>query len=213
MLKLRVDMVSDVVCPWCIIAYKRLEKALQLMAVDYELLWHPFELNPTMPLEGQNLREHVANKYGTTIEESIKAQQSITQFGQEVGFEFNFFEDMRIFNTRKAHQLLMWSLSQAKQTELELAIFDAYFTKGLDISDDKVLLDTVASLGLDTELAHQVLDEKSWGKTVSSTEKQWLDAQITAVPTIVLNRHHVISGAQSSEQMMAIIKEVAIQVH
>ena len=213
MQKLRVDIVSDLVCPWCIIAYKRLVEALELLSMDYETLWHPFELNPTMAEEGKNLREHMAEKYGTTLEECISSRESITKLGQEIGFEFNFSDDMRIYNTRKAHQLLMWSLTQGKQTEMQLAIFKAYFTDGKNINDDQVLLEVISELGLDIELAKQVLDEKSWAKTVSSTEKQWLDASINAVPTIVINRKHLISGAKSMDEIIATIKEVAIKVH
>jgi len=96
---------------------------------------------------------------------------------------------------------------------MQLAIFKAYFTDGKNINDDQVLLEVISELGLDIELAKQVLDEKSWAKTVSSTEKQWLNASINAVPTIVINRKHLISGAKSMDEIIATIKEVAIKVH
>ncbi len=107
----------------------------------------------------------------------------------------------------------MWSLTQKKQTDMQMAIFRAYFTDGKNISDDQVLLDVVSSLELDVNQAQKVLLEKSWANTVSSTEKQWLDASIAAVPTIVINKKHLISGAKSMEEIIATIKDVAIQVH
>ncbi len=109
MSKLRIDIVSDVVCPWCVIGYKRLEAAMQMHPdVEFDLHWHPFELNPAMPHTGQNLREHLQEKYQTTDEASQMARQSLMETGKQLGFDFNFFDDMKIYNTRKAHQLVMW---------------------------------------------------------------------------------------------------------
>lgn len=107
---IRIDIVSDIVCPWCVIGYKRLCKALDLVQPDIsaDIYWHPFELNPTMPIQGQNLREHLAEKYGTTPKASEMARATLTQLGKDVGFDFHFTDSMRIYNTRQAHQLLLW---------------------------------------------------------------------------------------------------------
>ena len=98
--RVRIDIVSDVVCPWCVIGFKQLEKALELTAIAAEIDWHPFELNPHMAEEGENLREHLAAKYGTTREESIRARARLTELGDELGFTFNYSDDMRMYNKR-----------------------------------------------------------------------------------------------------------------
>ncbi|NOH61106.1 DsbA family oxidoreductase [Vibrio sp. RE88] len=213
MKSVRIDIVSDVVCPWCIIGYKRLEQALMALSdsIEAEIHWHPFELNPAMKPEGQNLREHLAEKYGTSLEASISARQTIASLGEELGFEFNFTDEMRIYNTRKAHQLLLWSQSQDLQLDLEIAMFHAYFTDGKDVSDANVLLDIAESFGLERETCQAVLDDSSWEETVASTEQQWLEAGINAVPAIIIDRKHLISGAQSSDILVEALKEITQQ--
>lgn len=100
---LRIDIVSDVVCPWCVVGYKQLDEALRQTNTDYEIHWHPFELNPNMPSEGQNMREHIMEKYGSTAQQSDESRARITQAGAEVGFDFNFTDDMRMHNTFNLH--------------------------------------------------------------------------------------------------------------
>ncbi|MDC5720698.1 DsbA family oxidoreductase [Vibrio europaeus] len=209
--KIRIDIVSDVVCPWCIIGYKRLEHALIAVAneVEADIQWHPFELNPAMRDEGQNMREHLAEKYGTTTEASISARETLTKLGNEVGFEFNFNDDSRIYNTRKAHQLLMWAQSEGKQFDLELALFQAYFTDGKDISDSQVLIECTTELGLEQDVVTSVIEDESWAEAVASTEQQWLEAGINAVPAIIINRKHLISGAQTTELLISAINQIA----
>lgn len=121
--KLRIDIVSDVVCPWCIIGYLQLERALAKTATPYELHWHPFELNPDMPAEGQNLREHLVEKYGSTKEQSDANRNHITAIGAELGFEFRFTDDMRMHNTFNLHQLLHWADQQGRKHDLKQAFF------------------------------------------------------------------------------------------
>jgi len=181
--------------------------------IEAEIHWHPFELNPAMKPEGQNLREHLADKYGTSLEASIAARQTITDLGQELGFEFNFTDEMRVYNTRKAHQLLLWSQSQGLQLDLEIAMFHAYFTDGKDVSDTETLLDIAESLGLNRDTCQAVLSDTSWKETVSSTEQQWLEAGINAVPAIIIDRKHLISGAQSSEMLVEALLEITHQQH
>ncbi|MFB9215735.1 DsbA family oxidoreductase [Vibrio sinaloensis] len=210
MKKVRIDIVSDVVCPWCIIGYKRLEQALSTLSdsLEADLYWHPFELNPAMGEQGQNLKEHLQEKYGTTEEASQSARQTLTQLGHEVGFEFHFSPQIRIYNTRKAHQLLMWASSENKQLELKLKLFQCYFTDNQDISDEKVLIDAAANVGLDSETAKLVLADMTWAESVATTEQQWLEAGINAVPAIIINKKHLISGAQTSELLVSALKQI-----
>ncbi|MBL4288429.1 DsbA family oxidoreductase [Vibrio fluvialis] len=207
---LRIDIVSDVVCPWCIIGYKRLQAALSILSneVRAEIHWHPFELNPTMAPGGENLREHLARKYGTTPQASQQARDTLIRFGQEAGFSFQFFDDMRIYNTRKAHQLLMWANQHHKQGELEMLMFDAYFCQGQVMDDDEVLLGLTEQVGLNRAECQQVLADESWAKAVANTEQQWLQAGIHAVPAIIIEQRHLISGAQTTENLLQMLREI-----
>ncbi|WP_165313642.1 DsbA family oxidoreductase [Vibrio ziniensis] len=211
MRSLRIDIVSDVVCPWCIIGYKSLQAALKLLSneIQAQIHWHPFELNPTMPQGGENLRDHLTRKYGTTREASIEARNKLTQLGAEVGFDFNFFEEMRIYNTRKAHQMLMWANQHHKQNELELALFEAYFCHEKPIDNESVLIQIAVDIGLDKAQCVQVLSDESWAKAVANTEQQWLQAGIHAVPAIIIEQKHLISGAQTTENLVNTLRSIA----
>ncbi|KHA62395.1 DSBA oxidoreductase [Vibrio variabilis] len=208
--KVRIDIVSDVVCPWCIIGYKRLEQALMTLSdeVEADINWHPFELNPAMGVEGQNLKQHLQEKYGTNDEASDAARQTLTQLGNEVGFPFHFTPNMRIYNTRKAHQLLMWSSSEGKQLELQLALFHCYFTDNQDIGDEAVLIQCAQSVGLDPSVAEKVIRDEGWAESVATTEQQWLEAGINAVPAIIINQKHLISGAQTTELLISALRQI-----
>ncbi len=198
---LRIDLVSDVVCPWCIIGYRQFQKALESRAadIDLELHWHAFELNPQMPAEGQNLREHLAEKYGTTAEQSQKARQRLTAIGEELGFAFNYTDSMKMVNTFKAHQLLHWAEEQGCQTALKEALFKAFFTDGLDVGDVETLADVCAGVGLDRDQALAVLADARYGQAVREDQRQWVEQGIQAVPTFVINEQYMVQGAQDAE--------------
>jgi predicted DsbA family dithiol-disulfide isomerase len=199
-LQLRIDLVSDVVCPWCIIGYLQLQKALQSRAdrIRLELFWHPFELNPDMPPEGQDLREHIAKKYGSTPEQSRGARARLTELGASLGFEFNYTDDMRMVNTFHAHQLLHWAGEQGMQTELKLALFDAFFRRGEDVSTAAVLIAAAGSVGLDEMEAAAVLADGRYALAVREDQRQWLEQGIQAVPTFVINQQYMVQGAQEA---------------
>ncbi len=196
----RIDIVSDVVCPWCIIGYKRLEKAMLKYAdrLSFELHWHPFELNPHMPPEGENLREHLAGKYGTTVEESIAAREKLTALGKSLGFEFRYRDDMRTYNTFKAHQLLHWAAESGRQTALKLALFDAFFTRREDVSSDVVLIAAAGCAGLDPEEARSVLADGRYGDVVRATSQRLMQQGIQGVPAFIVDNTWLVSGAQES---------------
>lgn len=207
---LRIDIVSDVVCPWCIIGYRRLEAALSILSdqIRADIHWHPFELNPTMPKGGENLREHLARKYGASPQSSATARETLLRLGEEVGFQFRFTDEMRIYNTRKAHQLLLWANQHHKQAALELALFDAYFRQGQAMDEESVLLALAESVGLDRAQCTRVLNDESWAKAVANTEQQWLQAGIQAVPAIIIDQRHLISGAQTTENLLSLLQEI-----
>ncbi|MEG3756138.1 DsbA family oxidoreductase [Psychromonas arctica] len=208
--KIQLDIVSDVVCPWCIIGYKNLQKAIDELGVQeqIELQWQPFELNPNMPTEGQNLREHVAEKYGSSLEESNQARINIAQRGAEVDFTFNFFEEMKIVNTRDAHVLLEYAHEKGKQTEFKLALFSAAFTDQKDVSNRETLLDEIAKIGLNNEEASARLTSSEYTNQVVEHERYWQGLGISAVPTVVFNRQSALSGAQPVEAYKQVITEL-----
>lgn len=208
---LRVDIVSDVVCPWCIIGYKQLKTALAAIepAVEAEFHWHPFELNRDMAPEGENVGEHIARKYGSTPEQSRANQGRLAQMGEEVGFAFNLTPDRRIYNTFKAHKLLTATgrvLGWETQTALKLALFKAYFQDNRDVSDEAVLLDVAESVGI-ADAAAWLADEKL-SEAVRAEENIWIDRNVSGVPAIILDGKYMIPGAQGVENFKSIVEKV-----
>jgi len=210
---LTIDIVSDVVCPWCIIGYKRLERALDRLdhRFQVELRWHPFELNPQMPTGGQNLREHIMQKYGTTAEDSIAARKKLTALGAEVGFAFNFHDEMRMVNTFKAHQLLYWAAGSAAQTRLKLTLFEAYFNHRENIDETEVLVAAVERAGLDPVEARRVIADERNGIAVRQAESVWLQRGINAVPAYIFNHATLVSGAQDTERFVALLSSPELE--
>lgn len=209
--KLRIDIVSDVVCPWCIVGYRQLEQALTETGTPYEIHWHPFELNPDMPAEGQNLREHLIEKYGTTKEQSEANRAHITQAGAALGFEFHFADDMRMHNTFNVHQLLHWADQQGRKHDLKQALFAAHFTHHKNLSDDNVLADVAAEIGLPRDEALAVLKDQRFANEVRAAEKYWVDAGVRGVPAIVFNRRHLVTGAQGTENYKQILAQLTAE--
>jgi predicted DsbA family dithiol-disulfide isomerase len=206
---LRIDIVSDVVCPWCVIGYRQLATALEASGTPHEIHWHPFELNPSMPAEGQNLQDHVAEKYGTTKAQSADSRVRMTEVGAEVGFEFHFTDDMRMHNTFNVHQLLHWANQQERTHDLKQALFAAHFTHGRNLSDDSVLADVAAEIGLDRSEAVAILEDQRFAADVRAAEKIWLDEGIQGVPAMIFNNRHLITGAQGVENYSRVLQELA----
>ena len=208
---LRIDIVSDVVCPWCIIGYRQLAEALKQTNAEHEIHWHPFELNSNMPSEGQNLREHIMEKYGSSKEESDASRIRMTEAGSEVGFEFHFNDDTRMHNTFNLHQLLYWAGQQGQKPmhDLKQALFSAHFTDGRNISDNTVLADIAAEVGLDRDEALAVLEEQRFAKEVRAEEQHWQQQGIQSVPAMIFNERHLVSGAQGVENYVNILEQLA----
>ena len=199
--KIKIDIISDVACPWCIIGYKRLEKAISELGFQgrIELEWHPFEINPDMPPEGEDLSDHIARKYGSTPDEILSSRTSMTQFGSEFGFKFDFFAGMKVFNTRDSHVLLELAKKSDNQTQLKMRLFEAFFSDRKDVSARTILTEVSQSAGLDAEEVLTVLDDSNARERVLDQENQWKEMGVSAVPTVVFNRSHAMTGAQSVE--------------
>lgn len=166
--KLKIDMVSDVVCPWCTIGYKRLEKAITDLGISdqIEIEWQPFELNPNMPAEGQNLQEHLAEKYGAGPEQHQQMQNQMKVAGAEVDFVFNYNDDMKMSNTFEAHILLEYAKEFDKQTDLKMILMKTFFTDNKDVSDREVLRQSLQEAGLNVEEAFSKLEDKEAQKEI-----------------------------------------------
>ncbi|CAA0112783.1 Uncharacterised protein [BD1-7 clade bacterium] len=194
---LRIDIVSDVVCPWCVIGFYRLKQAISDLSLEnVEIHWQPFELNPGMPAEGQNLREHLVEKYGSTPQDSQQVRDHLTTLGKSLGFAFNFNDDMRIYNTRNCHRLLAWAGLHGKQTALKEALFRAYFTESLGLCDEQVLLNAISQAGLDVQEGQRVLASDQYTQEVESDQMQWHKQGIHAVPAVIVDSRYLINGAQ-----------------
>ncbi|WP_339727738.1 DsbA family oxidoreductase [Maribacter stanieri] len=208
--KLKIDIVSDVVCPWCAIGYKRLEKAIDELGIQdqVEIEWQPFELNPGMPPEGQNVTEHITEKYGSTIEQQQASQQNMTEIGEELGFKFDYFDDMRMSNTFDAHVLLEYAKDFGKQTELKLRLMTSFFGERKDVSDREVLKQALLEVGLNAEEALSKLDNEEARYKVRNKQGQWKNMGVNSVPTIVFNMKSAITGAQPVDSFKQVLSEL-----
>lgn len=215
---IKIDIISDVMCPWCAVGYASLNKALEALAdkVTVEIQWHPFELNPAMPAEGQDLREHLTEKYGSTDEQSRENRQRITDMGKGLGFEFNFYDGQRILNTFAAHQLLTWAGELAQQndqpkmlqTALKMALFHAYFRDGRDVSQVTTLLDIAQETGLKREDAEQILTQQTYAGAVRAEQQQWQEMGIHSVPAVILQNKYLVSGGQPPEAFIQALTQI-----
>jgi predicted DsbA family dithiol-disulfide isomerase len=208
------DFVSDVSCPWCIIGLRGLELALEQVGdlVEPELTFHPFELNPAMPAGGQNIVEHVGQKYGSTPEQSRAARDMIRARAAEVGFVMAGSDQSRIYNTFDAHRLLHWAKLEGRQVELKHALFEAYFTDQQSPADHAVLVEAAIKAGLDGEAARQVLERGDYAAEVREEEKLWTGRGISAVPAVIVNQRYIISGGQPPAAFEQAIRQIAAEV-
>ena len=209
--QLKIDFVSDVSCPWCVIGLKSLETALAKLKgeVAVDLHFQPFELNPQMGAEGQDIMEHIAQKYGSSPTEMERNRENIRARGAELGFEFNMQKRARIYNTFDAHRLLHWAESEGRQEALKQALFSAYFTEGRNPSDHAVLLDIAKKVGLDAKRAAEILESDEFSSEVRAREKFYTDRGIHAVPSVIIDDRHLIQGGQPAEVFERALRQLA----
>ena len=210
---LQIDFVSDVACPWCAVGLGALEQALTHVQGDIsaELHFQPFELNPHMGPEGQDVGEHLSEKYGSTPEQQAQIRETIRQRGAEVGFTFKPEGRGRIWNTFDAHRLLHWAGLQGadKQHALKRELLNAYHGRAENVSDAEVLAQACASVGLDAAQARAILAGDDYADAVRSNEMQWQQAGIRSVPAIVINRQYLISGGQPAAVFEEALRKIA----
>lgn len=209
----RIDFVSDVSCPWCVIGLKSLEQALSTLqdTVAADIHFQPFELNANMAPEGQDIGEHIAEKYGSTPEQMAQSREAIRARGEALGFTLSMDKRGRIYNTFDAHRLLHWAELAGRQRELKMALFDAYFTQGQDPSSREVLLKAVADAGLDADTAAEVLSSGQYADDVRARERFYQQNGISSVPAIIINERHLISGGQPPEVFEQALRQIIAQ--
>ncbi len=207
---IRIDYISDIACPWCVVGLRGLVKALDELGgeVEAQLRFWPFELNPDMAPEGENTAEHVALKYGSTRERSDAVRQVIKESGAALGFTFNYGPESRIWNTFDAHRLMAWALPQGKQLALKQALFKSPFTDQRPSNDVEALIDAAREAGLDAEAAREVLTFGAFADEVRAEEEQWRANGINAVPSVIFNQRWLIQGAQPPEVYAQAIREI-----
>ncbi len=206
---LRIDFVSDVVCPWCAIGLASLEQALERISgeVQAEIHFQPFELNPQMPAEGEDIAEHLQKKYGLTDAQRVENRDRIGQRGAELGFTFG--DRKRTYNTFDAHRLLHWAGLEGKQTALKHALLRAYFTDGENVSDHDTLIRIASDVGLSAETARKILESHEHAADVRAQEQFFLDNGIQGVPAVIIDQRHLISGGQPVEVFERALREIA----
>jgi len=210
---LKIDFVSDVSCPWCAIGLNALEQALQRVAPDIQATLHfqPFELNPQMTPEGQEIVEHLTQKYGIDADQVAANSAAIRQRGASVGFDFGLGQRSRIYNTFDAHRLLHWAglQGEAVQRRLKHALFKAYFTDGQDPSGHVLLLRLADAAGLDADGARAVLAGDAYAAEVRAAEAFYQQQGIHSVPAVIINDRHLISGGQPAEVFEQALRQIA----
>ncbi|CDG81524.1 DsbA family oxidoreductase [Janthinobacterium agaricidamnosum] len=207
---IKIDFVSDVSCPWCAIGLKSLEQALDKLgdSAKAELHFQPFELNPNMVAEGEDIGEHIARKYGSSPEQLAQSQEMIRARGAALGFTFDMKQRSRIYNTFDAHRLLHWAALQGRQGALKNALFKAYFTDGGNPSSHDLLLKVAGEVGLDQDEARKILESDAFAGQVRAQETFYQQQGINSVPAVIINDRHLISGGQPPEVFERALRQI-----
>ena len=205
---LKIDIVSDVVCPWCVIGFRNLKKAMEELKseLDFEISWKPYELHPEIPQEGYDKKLYMQQKFGSSDGKS--RYDEITKIGESLNFNFNFSKTKRIPNTFMAHRLLWKSEEYNLQTELSEALFTAYFTDGLDIGSKEILAEISESVGMNKNEIINFLNSDEGGQETADLEMNFIEKSIGAVPTYFINDKYIIQGGQEPETFVSFLRKI-----
>ena len=210
--KLKIDIVSDVVCPWCVIGFINLQKAIKELKdqIEFEINWKPYELHPEIPQNGYDKKLYLQQKFGDLSGRQSPYKQ-IEEIGDSLGFEFNFSKTKRIPNTFNAHRLLWKAKREGLQTELSEALFKAYFTDGRDVGSVEVLSDIANEVGMDKEKIKKFLISKEGGQETADEEMSFIEKSIGAVPTYFINNKYIIQGGQEPETFVSFLNKILMK--
>lgn len=207
---IKIAVVSDVVCPWCYIGKRRLERALEMAANEYnfEVAYYPFELNPDLSKEGVNQVEHLTQKFGGT-ERYRALTGNVTNIAAQEGITFNFHKQLTLPNTRDAHRLILYANQEGKQKQVVEGLFRAYFTDGVDLTKVENLINIATQLGLDRGRTELFLNSSTGYAEVAAAEKDLTQMGITGVPFYIINDQYGVSGAQPTETFIRAFQNIA----
>ena len=208
----KLDIVSDPVCPWCYIGKTLLDQALaERPGHPFSINWHPFQLNPDMPREGMDRRAYLEAKFGGQ-EGAVQAYLPVVEKAREAGLNINFEGIARTPNTLDAHRLIHWAGIEDRQMAMAVALFKAYFEEGRDIGDRDVLADLADSLEMDAAVVRRLLDSDADEAAILERDRQFREMGITSVPTFIVNGEHAVPGAQPPELWIKVIDEITGQL-
>lgn len=214
---IKIDFVSDIACPWCAVGLGNLNKAITALSdkANFEVHFRPFELNPNMPLGGQDAIEHLTQKYGLTVEQVRANQAQIRERALEAGFTFHPDGRKRVYNTFDAHRLLHWAGKEfglEKQASLKTELLKTYFCLAVNLDDQQNLLNAVQLAGLDLEKAKRILEADTYSEDVRAEEAHYTNAGIHSVPAVILNGQYLVQGAQAPESFINVLEQVIEEV-
>jgi len=204
-----IDVVSDVVCPWCYLGKHRLERAVaEVPEIEVAIRWRPFQLDPSVPPEGMSRHDYIVQKFG-----SAKAlddgHKRLTEYGREVGIAYDFDAITRSANTIDAHRLVRWAGAAGKETEVVERLFAAYFSQGRDIGDRAVLAEIAGEAGLDAnDIAARLAGDEDREGVMAEIQEAY-QIGVTGVPCFILDRRYGVMGARSVETLVAAIRQTA----
>jgi predicted DsbA family dithiol-disulfide isomerase len=210
----QIDFVSDVVCPWCVIGLRELETALARLTdvIEPAITLQPFELNPDMPRAGENMAEHFERKLGHKMDETSSVRDVLRTRAAVLGFTMAVGGDSRVYNSFDAHRLLHWAETEGRQIALKHALFEAYFTRNVNIADADVLVSTAESVGLNGAESREILTSGRYADAVRQAEQAWMRSGVNSVPAIVINRKYLISGGQTAQVFEDSLRRIAAEI-
>ncbi|MEP3245998.1 MAG: DsbA family oxidoreductase [Sneathiella sp.] len=205
---MKIDIISDTVCPWCLIGKRKLEKALaERPDLDVEINWHPFQLHPDMPLEGADRAEFIAKKFGS-IERARDLYENVRQAGHAVGLDFQFGKVSRSPNTLNSHRLIKWAGTAGVQDVVVEILFRKFFMEGQDLGDKQVLIDAAEEGGMDAAIVADLLDGDSDLKLVSEEDARAREMGVSGVPFFIFDDKYALSGAQDPATFLQVFDQI-----
>ena len=208
---MKLDIISDPVCPWCYIGKANLDRALERVGDHpFEIEWHPFQLNPDMPVGGADRRTYLEAKFGGKAQ-AVAAYARVTEMGAAAGLVFNFEAVERAPNTLNAHRLIHWAGVEARQSQVVTALFRAYFTDGRDIGDAEVLADLADSAGMDGAVVARLLASDADVADIQARDRHSREMGVTSVPTFIVDHRHAVPGAQPVAMWDKVIADIRAQ--
>jgi predicted DsbA family dithiol-disulfide isomerase len=210
---IRIDVASDVVCPWCYIGKRRLENAIELVKdkFDFEVVYHPFELNPGMPKEGKNQKEYLSDKFGGD-DRYEHLTNNVTSVASSEGLEFNFAKQNVSPNTRDMHRIIQLVSGTPIQSIVVEAFFKAYFTDGMDLSKRANLVDVAVNAGVDKARIENLLKSDELTAEVITAENQMQKLGISGVPFYIINNKYGVSGAQTAKTFSDAFNQLGLEM-